>query len=150
LINNLHHSIQDGFLADGFDTKSSIRVAGLITKPAGFDYGHAFEEQLFDFLKGQMGAGSLNRGIYSLESPCAPEVEILTMFSGMKLPEARVKQLFDETKNEASQMAAKVNERLTQNVDLGLGDISDLGKISGTPTTQVKSNLNTNMLKRRS
>jgi cell division GTPase FtsZ len=149
LIGKLHDSIQNGFLADGFDTKSSIRVAGLVTKPFPFDYGHGFEEQLFDYLKSQMGAGSLNRGIYTLEQPCAPEVEILTMFSGMKLPEARVKQLFDETKNEASQMAAKVNERLTETVDLGLAQLSDLNKISGTPTTKPQTSLNTSALKRR-
>jgi cell division GTPase FtsZ len=121
-------AISQGFLATGFDHKTAIRAAGLIEKPVGYDYAHIFEENLFEAIKTDIGAGGLNRGIYTTE---VKDITVNTMIAGMKLPEARVQQLVSEAKNEAFEMANKINQRQTEIVTLDIPDSSSI--ISGTP-----------------
>jgi cell division GTPase FtsZ len=122
------NSINEGYLAVGFDHKSAIRAAGLIEKPVGYDYAHIFEENLFDAIKNEIGAGGLNRGIYTTG---VKSLTVNTMIAGMKLPEARVTELVAEAKSEASEMSAKINQRQTEIVTLDIPDTA--GLISGTP-----------------
>lgn len=121
-------SINQGFLAVGFDHKTAIRAAGLIEKPVGYDYAHIFEENLFEAIKNDIGAGGLNRGIYTTD---VKQITVNTMIAGMKLPEERVKQLVAEAKLEAGEMANKIISRQTEQVTLDIPSTSDI--ISGTP-----------------
>lgn len=121
-------AINQGFLATGFDHKTAIRAAGLIEKPVGYDYAHIFEENLFEAIKTDIGAGGLNRGIYTTE---VKDITVNTMIAGMKLPDARVQQLVLEAKNEAFEMANKINQRQTEMVSLDIPDTA--GLVSGTP-----------------
>lgn len=125
-------AINQGFLATGFDHKTAIRAAGLIEKPVGYDYAHIFEENLFEAIKADIGAGGLNRGIYTTE---VKDITVNTMIAGMKLPEARVQQLVLEAKNEAFEMASKINARQTEIVKLDIPDTSNI--ISGTPGSKT-------------
>lgn len=120
--------INQGFLATGFDHKTAIRAAGVIEKPAGYDYAHIFEENLFEAIKGDIGAGGLNRGIYTTE---VKQITVNTMIAGMRLPEQRVQDLIAEAKGEAAEMAKKINQRQTEMVSLEIPTPSDI--ISGTP-----------------
>ena len=123
--------INKGFLAAGFDHKSAIRAAGIIEKPVGYDYAHIFEENLFEAIKTDIGAGGLNRGIYTTE---VQKITVNTMIAGMKLPESRVQQLVAEAKSEALEMANKITQRQTETVTLDIPNTSDL--ISGAPGTK--------------
>lgn len=123
-------AIHSGLLADGFDHASAIRAAGLITRPATYNYAHTFEESLFSYLKGEIGAGGLNRGIYQSES-LKNTIVIDTLIAGMKLPEQRIKELVQETKQEAEIMGIKINERMKETVSLDIPSVA--GLISGTP-----------------
>lgn len=132
-------SISKGYLASGFDHKTAVRAAGVIVKPTGYDYAHSFEESLFDHLKSEIGAGGLNRGIYSNEA-INGFVLVHTMLAGMKLPAARVQELVSEAKAEASEMSKKIQERLTENIKIDIP--TDFGTVSGTPSAnKPQSNL---------
>lgn len=120
--------ILNGLLASGFDHKTAIRAAGVIEKPIGFDYAHAFEENLFNSIKQDIGSGGLNRGIYTTE---VKKLTINTMLAGMRLPEQRIKDLVEEAKKEASEMSQKITQRQTEQVKIELP--ADMGIISGTP-----------------
>lgn len=130
-------AIHSGLLADGFDHSSAIRAAGLITRPITYDYSHAFEESLFSYLKGEIGAGGLNRGIYQSDV-LKDNIVIDTMIAGMGLPQQRVKDLIAETKQETDAMNAKVQQRMSEQISL---DIPSSDLISGTPSSAVKRNM---------
>jgi cell division GTPase FtsZ len=130
-------SIDRGFFATGFDHKTTIRAASVIIKPGKdtFDQSHSFEEALYNHLKEEIGAGGLNRGIY--ENKTLNEFVIVkTMLAGMRLPEARVQQLVTETKAEASEMAAKLNQRNTEVI--GIEIPTDFGLIAGVEEEQTR------------
>jgi len=130
-------SIDRGFFATGFDHKTTIRAASIIIKPSKelFDQSHSFEEALYNHLKTEIGAGGLNRGIYENKG-LGNYVIVKTMFAGMRLPDARVKELVTETKAEALEMAAKVNQRNTEVI--GIDIPSDFEIISGVEVQQTR------------
>jgi cell division GTPase FtsZ len=140
-------SIDKGLLATGFDHKSAIGAAGLIVRPKTFEYSHGIEEALFSHLKSEIGAGRLNRGIYTSEI-LNTDVAVFTMLAGMKLPELRVKELIDEAQNEASEMSGKVKERLGQVVSIDMPKDMDLITKADLNRDSSQS-LNSNLLNRR-
>lgn len=129
-------SIDRGFLASGFDHKTTIRAASIIIKPGKdtFDQSHSFEEALYNHLKEEIGAGGLNRGIYESQK-LNSHVIVKTMLAGMRLPESRVKQLVTETKAEASEMAAKVQQRNTEVIGI---EVPDFSLIAGDENQQTR------------
>jgi cell division GTPase FtsZ len=145
LLNEAVAAINRGFLATGFDHKTTIRAAGVIEKPQGFDYQHSFEESLFNIIKTDIGAGGLNRGIYTTE---VKSVTVNTMLAGMRLPEARVKELVEEAHKEASEMASKIEQRQTEKITIDLP--ASMDAITGSSTTKSQDNhLNSGLLNRR-
>jgi cell division GTPase FtsZ len=130
-------SIAKGMLATGFDHSTAIRVAGVVVKPPKelFEYSHVFEEALYDHLKSEIGAGTLNRGIYENKG-LGNYVIVKTMLAGMKLPQARIQQLVSETKSEAHEMSRKVNERNTETVSIDIP--TDFNIISGSETRTAR------------
>jgi len=138
-------AINQGFLATGFDHKTAIRAAGLIEKPVGYDYAHIFEENLFEAIKSDIGAGGMNRGIYTTD---VKEITVNTMIAGMSLPEARVHQLVTEGRAEHAEMTAKVSERLTKTVSLEIGGTDSI--INNNPGSKPGGdNMSGGMLGRR-
>lgn len=131
-------AIHSGLLADGFNHQSAIRAAGLITRPSTYNYAHTFEESLFSYLKGEIGAGGLNRGIYQSDS-LKDTIVIDTLIAGMKLPEQRIKELVQETKQEAEVMSSKIQERMKETISLDIPSSASL--ISGTPSTSANGSL---------
>lgn len=131
-------SIGKGYLATGFDYKTAVRAAGIIIKPANYDYAHSFEEQLFSHLKDEIGAGGLNRGIYTNDNMTG-FVLVHTMLAGMKLPTARVQELVTEAKAEASEMSKKIEERQTEIVAIDIP--TEFGTVSGMASNKTNSSL---------
>lgn len=132
--------IDNGFLATGFDHKTTIRAASIIVKPGAdvFDQSHSFEEALYNHLKGEIGAGGLNRGIYE-NGRIGNFVIVKTMLAGMRLPEARVKQLVTETKAESAEMAAKITQRKTEEISIEIPTDFDLiSGVDNTPKTRTR------------
>jgi cell division GTPase FtsZ len=140
-------SIDKGLLATGFDHKSAIGAAGLIVRPKTFEYSHGIEEALFSHLKNEIGAGRLNRGIYTSDI-LNEDVAVFTMLAGMKLPELRVKELIDEAQSEASEMSGKVRERLEQVISIDMPKDMDLITKADLNRDSSQS-LNSNLLNRR-
>jgi hypothetical protein len=70
------------------------------------------------------------------------------MLSGMKLPEARVKELISEAHSEASQMSGKVRERIDQVITIDIPKDSELISASDLRGETAKS-INSNLMNRR-
>jgi cell division GTPase FtsZ len=144
LLSQAVEAINKGFLATGFDHKTAIRAAGVIEKPKGFDYQHSFEEGLFNVIKEDIGAGGLNRGIYTTD---VKTVVVNTMIAGMRLPEQRVKELVEEASKEASEMAKKITQRNTEQIVIDVPDVA--GMIAANQTIAPKNNLGGSMFRKR-
>lgn len=118
----LSSNLEKSLIVSGFDLLSATH-AGLIivgSEASLRTMPRKAEEAAATAMNRLLGSGTIYKGVYAAVRDI-PYVEVLSMISGLQLPEARIRDLVEESKKQAAHLEKK--DTVLTNLDDIIGDV---------------------------